>query len=127
MNNEFETAMRDLAKSIGLLVNASGDKEELRDDVILKAMSAVYVNHHQLERASKMNNEMLLNPDMPADELRLHMGELTANEVLVARSAIRLANTRATESEQLRKERDELAVRVSTLEAMIESRGYDLP
>lgn len=36
----------------------------------------------------------LLNPDMPADELRLHMGELTSDEVLVARAAIRWANTR---------------------------------
>lgn len=40
-----------------------------------------------------MNNE-LLDPDMPADALRLHMGELNANEVLVARAAIRWANTR---------------------------------
>lgn len=35
-----------------------------------------------------------LDPDMPADQLRLHMGELTPNEVLVARAAIRWANTR---------------------------------
>lgn len=38
----------------------------------------------------------LLDPYMKADDLRLHMGELTANEVLVARAAIRWANTRAT-------------------------------
>ncbi len=36
----------------------------------------------------------LLDPDMPAQELRLHMGELTANEVRVARAAIAWANTR---------------------------------
>ena len=36
-----------------------------------------------------------LDPDMPAEELRLHMGELTESEVLVARAAIRWANTRA--------------------------------
>lgn len=36
----------------------------------------------------------LLNPDMPAQELRLHMGELTANEVRVARAAIRWANSK---------------------------------
>lgn len=34
-----------------------------------------------------------LNPDMPSDELRLHMGELTPDEVLVARAAIRWANS----------------------------------
>ena len=33
----------------------------------------------------------LLNPDMPAQELRLYMGELTASEVRVARAVIRWA------------------------------------
>jgi hypothetical protein len=37
--------------------------------------------------------EAQLNPDMPTQELRLHMGELTTDEVLVARAAIRWANT----------------------------------
>ena len=37
--------------------------------------------------------EARLNPDMPTQELRLHMGELTTDEVLVARAAIRWANT----------------------------------
>ena len=37
--------------------------------------------------------EAQLNPDMPVQELRLHMGELSADEVLVARAAIRWANT----------------------------------
>jgi hypothetical protein len=36
----------------------------------------------------------LLNPDMPAQELRLHMGELSPDEVRVARAAIAWANTR---------------------------------
>lgn len=35
-----------------------------------------------------------LDPDMPASELRLHMGELSAEEVRVARAAIRWANSR---------------------------------
>jgi predicted RNA-binding Zn-ribbon protein involved in translation (DUF1610 family) len=34
-----------------------------------------------------------LDPDMPADEMRLHMGELSASEIRVARAAIRWANT----------------------------------
>jgi len=37
--------------------------------------------------------------------------------------ALKEALTLATESEQLRKERDELAVRVAELEAIIEARG----
>lgn len=37
--------------------------------------------------------EARLNPDMPVQELRLHMGELTSDEVLAARSAIRWANS----------------------------------
>lgn len=35
----------------------------------------------------------MLNPDMSDQELRLHMGELTANEIRVARAAIRWANS----------------------------------
>lgn len=34
-----------------------------------------------------------LDPDMPAEKLRLHMGELTTDELLVARAAIRWANS----------------------------------
>ena len=37
----------------------------------------------------------LLDPDMPAQELRLHMGEMTAQEERTARAAIRWANTTA--------------------------------
>lgn len=36
----------------------------------------------------------LLDPDMPDQDLRLHMGEMTAQEVRTARAAIRWANTR---------------------------------
>lgn len=35
----------------------------------------------------------MLNPNMPTQELLLHMGELTANEVRVARAAIEWANS----------------------------------
>ncbi len=34
-----------------------------------------------------------LDPEMPAQELRLHMGEITASEMRVARAAIRWANS----------------------------------
>lgn len=40
----------------------------------------------------------LLDPDMPTQELRLHMGELTNDEVMVARAAIRWANSKMEES-----------------------------
>lgn len=45
---------------------------------------------------------VLLDPDMPAQELRLHMGEITAQEERTARAAIRWANSRisATEAEK---------------------------
>ena len=36
-----------------------------------------------------LTKDDLLNPDMPDQEMRLHMGELTANEILVARAALR--------------------------------------
>lgn len=35
----------------------------------------------------------MLDPEMPDQELRLHMGELSAAEVRVARAAIRWANS----------------------------------
>jgi hypothetical protein len=47
----------------------------------------------------------LLDPDMPAEELRLHMGELTASEVRNVRAAIRWANSVAREA-MLQAERD---------------------
>jgi hypothetical protein len=37
----------------------------------------------------------MLDPDMSASEIRLHMGELTGNEVLIVRAAIRWANRKA--------------------------------
>jgi hypothetical protein len=40
----------------------------------------------------------MINPDMPDAELRLHMGELTANELRVARAAIRWAQGDALEA-----------------------------
>ncbi len=46
----------------------------------------------ELERRLEQQN--LLDPNMPTQELRLHMGELKTNEVLVARAAIEWANSR---------------------------------
>lgn len=41
-----------------------------------------------------MNNKDLLDPYMPADQLRLLMGELTHRDIAIAREAIRLANNK---------------------------------
>jgi hypothetical protein len=53
------------------------------------------VAEHRLQKslAAPPAQKVLLNPDMPVQELRLHIGELTTDEVLVARAAIRWANT----------------------------------
>ncbi len=37
----------------------------------------------------------MLNPDMPADQMRLMAGEMTAQEIRVARAFIRAANAKA--------------------------------
>lgn len=47
----------------------------------------------QESRMLKSIPKGLLNPQMPAQELRLHMGELTASELRTARAAIRWANS----------------------------------
>ena len=43
----------------------------------------------------------MLNPDMPEAELKLHMGEMTAQEVRTARAAIRWANSEIKKQEGL--------------------------
>lgn len=51
-----------------------------------------------LELVAREDVRELINPDMPGQQLRLHMGELTPDEALVARSAIRWANTRISKN-----------------------------
>jgi len=53
------------------------------------------VDEHRLQKslAAPPVQGAQLNPDMPVQELRLHMGELTTDEVLVARAAIRWTNS----------------------------------
>jgi len=51
-----------------------------------------------LERCAQLALEKesnLLDPNMKADSLRLHMGEMTAQEVRTARAAIAWANNKA--------------------------------
>lgn len=40
----------------------------------------------------------MIDPDMPAQQLRMHMGEMTAQEMRTAKAAIRWANTTAQQS-----------------------------
>jgi hypothetical protein len=42
--------------------------------------------------ALRLAKEALLNPDMPSQQIRLHMGEMTAQEERTARAAIAWAN-----------------------------------
>lgn len=50
---------------------------------------------HQAADELMVCHAQKLDPDMPLDQLLLYMGELTQNEILVARSAIRWANNQA--------------------------------
>ena len=43
-----------------------------------------------------IHNTTQPDPDMPADQMRLHFGEMTAQEMRTARAAIRFANTYKT-------------------------------
>lgn len=54
----------------------------------------------------------LVDPGMPAQELRLHMGEMSAQELRTARAAIRWANARALD-------------RITALEAGGDLRRYE--
>jgi len=48
----------------------------------------------EAEALSRTGAVKVLDPDMPAQEMRLHMGEMTAQKMRTARAAIRWANTR---------------------------------
>jgi len=78
-------------KALEFLASCKEGAEIITDNEIDAAKEALaalrpYVENH-VPDASKM-----VDPDMPTQQLRLHMGELTANEVRVARAAIRWAN-----------------------------------
>ena len=55
------------------------------------------------ERMKRLNPPITLtpalDPDMPTQELRLHMGELTNDEILVARASIRWANSKGIDND----------------------------
>lgn len=50
--------------------------------------------------------DALLDPDMPAQSLRLHMGEMTPDEMRTARAAIRWANAVARDAMKTERCRD---------------------
>ena len=54
----------------------------------------------------------MLNPDMPMQELRLHMGEVTDREALVARAAIRWANSQREPSQEEIRKKDLLILKL---------------
>lgn len=51
------------------------------------------VQWHAAPQAQSVANKEILDPDMPMQELRLHMGEISNSESLVAKAAIRWANS----------------------------------
>ncbi len=57
----------------------------------------------------------MLTPDMPTQELRLHMGELTANELRVARAAIGWANSAMLTPEQIERIKKVLDIPINEL------------
>ena len=77
------------------------DREQMRS-VIEDAATRLDEGSNVLDRNAATNLRALLDevgeparldPDMPTQELRLHMGELTDDEVRVVRAAIRWANS----------------------------------
>lgn len=77
-NKRLRVALKEASKGCGAI-------DEM-DDGVLDRM------RENTRAQNPVKPTAALDPDMPADELRLHMGELTPDEVLVARAAIRWAN-----------------------------------
>lgn len=78
----------------------AGDELEISRTV--KAMEADYNLHHGtdgprpdfVESAKAHIRTNLLDPDMSEQELKLHCGEMTAQEIRTARAIIKWANSR---------------------------------
>lgn len=92
------------------------------EDANVKAVLAE--NTRCIQHASKPTEPVtgLLDPDMPAQQLRLHMGEMDAQEERTARAAIRWANTRQNVREYVALTQDEVCEELAKLHrAYIES------
>lgn len=79
-----------LEKAAEILANFKGEPHSSKLEEWQACYAKLFTQMNELVNAPKRE---LLNPEMPAQELRLHMGELTANEVRVARAAIAWANS----------------------------------
>lgn len=62
------------------------------------AWAALEVMRPYLAQTKAAVNTLVLDPDMPVQEMRLHMGELSGTEILIARAAIRWANVHQTKA-----------------------------
>ncbi len=62
-----------------------------------------------------MDKTHLIDPDMPSQELRLHMGELTAQEERSARAAIRWANSVNCKTDRKSVDSVEIKKRIHTM------------
>lgn len=78
--------------------DARGEQQHPKGDFVhWPDYQALLERAEAAERALAERAGGLLDPDMPAQEMRLHMGEMTAQEMRTARAAIRWANTRQAE------------------------------
>lgn len=66
----------------------------MRDSVYRSILSKGVESRYKMKKRPEELESGLLNPDMTDQCIRLHMGELTSDEILVARAAIRWANER---------------------------------
>lgn len=92
--------------------------------LVEELMSAQEANGLNSGAAKKAKENLLnhvsekpaLNPDMPAQELRLHMGEMTSQEERTARAAIRWANSqRAAGLDEITIERNDVILLCNAL------------
>lgn len=74
-----------------------------------KTVAAIWNARTELAEQARLNGmgsereAELLDPEMPASALRLHMGEMRAQEMRTARAAIAWANSRITKAEAYRR------------------------
>lgn len=95
LRNEYEQTLNDRDAEISASFDAGhyramseyGTPQRLRAEVAEARLA-------EIEKGGAVVKA--LDPDMPAEELRLHMGALSAPEVRISRAAIRWANSRLT-------------------------------
>lgn len=75
--------------------NLTGQEKDMFTLGYTAAQFALYSHRETIRSALTAGQAVKLDPDMPTQELLLHMGELSEDEILIARAAIRWANSAA--------------------------------